>query len=197
MKHKKFDYSKHSLFIFISVLLICGFILGLFLSKYIEIKDTNNMNYYLSILIDETNPKSYFTTQFMIGSITILSIALLGTSIIGIPFIAFLIFTKGLQVGYSCALFLLTYSYKGIIGILIVFLPQITIDLITFYFISHFSLLFSINLIYGCTNKKCIPIKTRLNKMLNVLLLTIILIIVSSYFKSTVSIGLIKLFKSL
>ena len=197
MKHKKFDYSKHSLFIFISVLLICGFILGLFLSKYIDINDTFSINNYLSVLINDADAKEYFISQFMIGTFSIFTVVLFGTSLFGIPLISFLIYTKGAQIGFSCALFIISYSFKGILGILIVFIPQTLIDLLSFYMITHFCLLFSLNLVHCSISTSMIPIKTRINKLLNILILCFLLIILSSYLKSTLGIQLIKIFEKL
>lgn len=198
MKHKKRQLDKTSyISIFIVILLLCGFLLGLILSKYIEISDTENMSNYLSVLLDKNNQKNYFISQFMLGSFSLFIITLFGMSICGIPMISFLIFTKGVQIGFSCILFILTYSYKGILGILMVFLPQIFLDLLSFYIISHFSILFSMNLIYGCTSKQIIPFKTRINKLLNILILCLILTITSSYFKSTIGIWLIHIFEKI
>lgn len=189
--------NEYHILLYFTILLSCGFIMGLFLSKYIDIKDSENMSSYLTILINDTNVKNYFISQFMIATISTFSIILLGTSLLGLPMISFLIYTKGLQIGFSCILFIYSYSFKGIVGILMIFLPQTLLDLVSFYMITHFCLIFSLNLVHSCTTNTIIPLKIRINKLLNVLIVCFILILASSYFKSTLGIQLIKLFEKL
>lgn len=193
-KKEKMDYN---ILIYFNILLISGLVLGLYLSKYININDTNGLNSYLSVMMDGLNPNNYFVSQFMIGTITILLVTLLGTSICGFPLISFFIFSKGMQIGFSCILFLLTYSYKGILGIIIVFIPEILIDIIALYIASQASLYLSLSMIHSVTTTTIMPLKNKINIMLNVILVSILLIFVSSYFKSTIGIELIKIFKNL
>lgn len=196
MKYNKYK-TDYNAMIYFNILLISGILLGLYLSKYINMNDTNGLNSYLSVMMDGINPNNYFVSQFMIGTITILLVTLLGTSICGFPLISFLIFSKGIQIGFSCILFLLTYSYKGILGILIVFIPEIIIDIIAFYIATQASLYLSLNMIHAITTTSIIPLKNKVNIMLNVIIVSIILTFVSSYFKSTIGIELIKIFKNL
>ena len=60
----------------------------------------------------------------------------MGFSLIGIPFISFFIFTKGVQIGLSSSLLILTYEWKGILGIILTIIPQILFDLIAYYMIA-------------------------------------------------------------
>lgn len=199
MKYKKFKYqnSDYHMLLFFLILLCCGIMMGIFLSRYIDMGDTNNMNSYLSVLIDKANPNQYFISQFMIGTLTIILVVLLGTSLCGFPLISFLIYTKGVQIGFSCVLFIFTYSFKGILGILMVLLPQLILDILSFYFIAHHCLFSSMNLVHTSITTSTIPIKQYCNKLLNVVILCFLLVVVSSYFKSTIGIELIKLFENL
>lgn len=196
MKYKNYKADYHMLIYFI-ILLISGIVMGLYLSRYININDTNGLHSYLSVMMENMSPHNYFISQFMIGTITILLVMLLGTSICGFPLISFLIYSKGLQIGFSCSLFLMTYSYKGILGILIVFIPEIIIDIIAFYIASHASLYLSLNLIHVATTTSKLPLKAKINAILNVMIISILLTLVSSYFKSTLGIELIRLFQKL
>ncbi|NBK97697.1 MAG: stage II sporulation protein M [Erysipelotrichia bacterium] len=191
---KKADYH---MMLFFMILLTFGFAMGLFLSKYIDIADKDSLTTYMSVLIDKANPNDFFLSQFMIGTISILLIVLLGTSLCGFPLISFLIYTKGVQIGFSCALFILSYSYKGILGIIMVFLPQTILDVIAFYVTTHFCLYFSMNLINASITTATIPLKNKCNKLLNLLFVSFIFIFISSYFKSTLGIELIRVFENL
>lgn len=194
VKVAKADYH---MMLFFMILLIFGFAMGLFLSKYIDINDKDSLSTYMSVLIDKANPNEFFQSQFMIGTISIILVVLLGTSLCGFPLISFLIYTKGVQIGFSCALFILSYSYKGILGILMVFLPQTLLDIIAFYVTTHFCLYFSMNLVHSTITTSTIPLKSKTNKLLNLLFVSFLLIFVSSYFKSTLGIELIKIFENL
>lgn len=194
MKVAKADYH---MMLFFMILLVFGFAMGLFLSKYIDIADKDSLNTYMSVLIDTANPNDFFLSQFMIGTLSIVLVVLLGTSLCGFPLISFLIYTKGVQIGFSCALFVLSYSYKGILGIMMVFLPQTFLDIVAFYVTTHFCLYFSMNLVHATITSATIPLKSKLNKLLNLLFVSFFLIFVSSYFKSTLGIELIRLFENL
>lgn len=198
MKNKKIKVCiDYPIFLYFMILIVSGFIMGIFLSKYIDTNDTFSINNYLSVLINDAQSKEYFVSQFMIGTFSIFTVVLFGTSLFGIPLISLLIYSKGVQIGFSCALFIVAYSFKGILGILIVFIPQTLIDLLSFYMITHFCLLFSMNLVHCSISTSVIPLKIRINKLLNILIFCFILIIVSSYLKSTLGIQLIKIFKKL
>lgn len=185
------------LMLFFLILISTGFVMGLYLSKYIEVSDQNMLTSYMSVLIDKTNPNDFFVTQFMLATFSIILIVLLGSSLCGFPMISFFIYTKGAQIGFSCALFISTYSYKGILGIIMVFLPQTILDIIAIYIISHFSLYFSISLVKSSISTCSIPLKNKINQLLNILFVCFFLIFVSSYFKSTLGIELIRLFENL
>lgn len=205
MKNNKFNRFKkvrvgkadYHMMLFFMILLVFGFAMGLFLSKYIDINDKDSLSTYMSVLIDKANPNEYFQSQFMIGTISIILVVLLGTSLCGFPLISFLIYTKGVQIGFSCALFILSYSYKGILGIIMVFLPQTLLDIVAFYVTTHFCLYLSMNLIHSTITTTTIPLKNKTNKLLNLLFVSFLLIFVSSYFKSTLGIQLIKIFENL
>lgn len=196
-KNVKVGKADYHMMLFFMILLVFGFAMGLFLSKYIDINDKDSLSTYMSVLIDKANPNEYFQSQFMIGTISIILVVLLGTSLCGFPLISFLIYTKGVQIGFSCALFVLSYSYKGILGIIMVFLPQTLLDIVAFYVTTHFCLYFSMNLVHSTITTTTIPLKSKTNKLLNLLFVSFLLIFVSSYFKSTIGIELIKIFENL
>lgn len=186
----------HMLLFFI-ILLTSGFLIGLVLSRYIDLQDSDTLNSYMSILVKEGNVNNYFISQFMIGALSIILVILLGTSLCGFPLISFMIFTKGVQIGFSCALFIITYSFKGILGIVLVFIPQIILDVIAFYIVCQYCLHFSIQISQASITSATIPMKKKVNKLLNVVLISFILIFISSYFKATLGIEFIKFFENL
>ena len=104
--------------------------MGIIVSNYIDVSDIKSLSSYLTTIDSGVDKYDYFVSQFFSGIVFILFVFLLGTSLIGIPIISFIAFTKGMQIGFSCALFVYTYHLKGIAGIIMTLLPQVAMDLI-------------------------------------------------------------------
>lgn len=184
-------------FIFFNILIICGFIIGIYLSKHITQLDQSNLHNYMSVLIDIEGYENYFVNQFMMQFIIVLILMLLSTSYIGVPIIAFIIYSKGLQLGFSCSLFIYTYGFKGILGIFIVFIPQMLLDICAFY-ISSIYCSECAKYTYRCTiSNSAIQYQKLINKTLSILIICIILIFISSYFKASIGIECIKFFQNI
>lgn len=196
-KHHKYQGFLHKykqVYLYISILVVVGFCMGIFLSNYIDVKDTANLSAYLTTVNDGVDKYDYFVNQFFIGILFILFVFLLGTSIIGIPVVSFITFTKGLQIGFSCALFVCTYQMKGIVGILLTLLPQVIMDLLATFLISASAIQLSMYLIYSCTNRERLDFKKLFNSVLNDIFIAFIIILIGAYLKSTLVIELIKIF---
>ncbi len=181
-------------YLFISILVIVGFCMGIFLSNYIDVKDTANLSAYLTTVNENVDKYAYFVDQFFLGILFILFVFFLGTSIIGIPIVSFITFTKGLQIGFSCALFVCTYQMKGIIGILITLLPQVLMDLLATFLISACAIQLSMYLIYSCSNCERLDFKRLINSVLNDIFISFVIVLIGSYIKATVVMELIRLF---
>ncbi len=139
----------------------------------------------------------YFISQFFMGILFVIVVFTLGTSIMGIPFISFVVFSKGLQIGFSSALFICTYHMKGIVGILLTLLPQVLFDVLTTYLISASAIQLSMYIIYSCSTRERLSLKKLLNSVLNDILICFLFVFISSYLKSTLVIEFIKLFNLL
>ena len=192
MKSKYFK--RYNTFLFISILLLTGFLFGLYISKYSNIKDMEYLKYFLTTMNQSVTKYDYYVSQVVGGIVFTLLIVLLGTSIIGSPFISFLIFSKGIQIGFSCALFIYTYQLKGILGILLTVVPQIVFDLPFIYLVSGSAIHLSLFVLYSTMSTHALSLKAYVNSFLNHLLVAFLLILMSSFLKSTVLIELIKLF---
>ncbi len=197
MKKIKTNKQSYQSFFFFNILIISGFIIGLYLSKYITQLDQSNLNSYMSVLIDIDGYENYFVNQFMMQLFIVLLLLMLATTYIGMPIISFIIYTKGLQLGFSCALFMFTYGFKGILGIIIVFIPQMIFDLLAFYITSIYSLELSKYTFKCMKSNAVINFQKTMNKTLNILIVTIILVFLSSYFKASIGIECIRFFQNL
>lgn len=199
MKQKKRFYhgflrKYHNVYLFLCILVGCGFLMGIVLSNYIDVSDIQHLSSYLTTINSGVDKYDYFVEQFFLGIVFILFVFLLGTSLIGIPIISFIAFTKGLQIGFSCTLFVLTYQFKGIAGILMTLVPQIIFDLIATFLISASAIQLSMYVIYSSSNRERLNFKQLTNTVLNDIFICFLIVLVGSYLKSTIGIEFIKLF---
>lgn len=189
-----FLHKYKNVYIFIGVLILSGFFMGVFLSRYINSSDIHSLSSYLTTVQQSEDTYTTFVSQFFTGILFILLVFFLGTSIIGIPVIAFIIFTKGLQIGFSCALFLASYQLKGIAGIVMTLAPQVLLDLLSTCLIAASAIQLSMYLIYSTSNRDRLNFKLLTNSILNDLCICFVFVLIAAYVKSTLVIELIKLF---
>lgn len=180
---------------FLSILVVSGFFCGVLLTRWLDGNDIELLSKYLiTIPSSSLDMKSFFSTQIVLNSAFIIIIYLLGLSMIGIPFIAFVMFTKGVQIGFSCALFWHAYQFKGIVGIIMTLFPQIIFELVAYTLICKTAIEFSLSLLYCLFHSKTLPILSVLNHTLTDLIISLLLILIATFLKSTVIIYLMKLF---
>lgn len=184
----------HNVYLYISILVGCGAIMGMILSNFIDVNDVKHLSSYLTTIEEGVNKYDYFVSQFFTGILFILFVFLLGTSVVGIPIISFIAFTKGLQIGFSCALFVCTYQLKGIVGILLTLIPQVAFDLIATFLISASAIQLSMYIVYSTTNRERLDFRKLANTVLNDIFICFLIILVGSYLKSTIGLEFIKLF---
>lgn len=190
-RYQGFFRKYRHVYLFIGILLACGFAAGLYFSKTININDMKNFSSSISALSDSTTS---FSSAFFVGILFIFFVFFLGTSIIGIPFISFIVFTKGIQIGFSCALFVYTYQLKGIAGIILTLLPQVLFDCLATFLISASAIQLSMFLIISCSNHERLDFKKLFNSVLNDLIICFLIVVAEAFVKSTLIIQLVKLF---
>lgn len=183
-----------NVYLYLSILVGAGMIAGVIFSRYIEVSDVQSLSSYLTTLDTSVSKYDYFISHFFQGILFILFVFMLGTSMVGIPIISFIVFTKGLQIGFSCALFVCTYHLKGIAGIIMTLLPQVLFDLIATFLIAASAIQLSMYLLYTTTSKERLDIKKLGNSVLNDILICFIILLVGSYLQSTLVIEFIKIF---
>ena len=182
---------------FLLILLIFGMITGVLLSRWISSADVERLSsYLLTTVITSVEPQSFFTSQFVTNILFMLAVFFLGFSLAGIPLIGFVVFTKGVQIGFSCVLYVLTYQLKGVLGILLTLIPQILFDLIALFLVSVISTEISYALIQRCLgySRSDFSLIHLINSRLNVLIVSLLLIFFSAWIKSTLVIRLMEIF---
>lgn len=175
--------------VFFIVLLFIGIIAGTFFSLVINKND--------KILVNETVQSFFQTIQnkelnffevlkntvFDNISNTIL-IWLFGISIIGIPIILFLYFSKAFILGFSLGSILLQYSYKGIILSFFYIFPHQVFNLILYTFLMLYALSLSIKLFFVLIKRKTIDFKPIMNRYILVLGITVTGFLLSALYEA-------------
>lgn len=196
--HKYLNYwQKHqNVAHFLSILLLCGMICGILLSQWIDASIVSSLsNTAFSTILSDIDRTQFFISQFTTNITLALVVLFFGFSILGMPFIAFVIFTKGVQIGFSCAMYLITYHLKGMLGILFTLIPQVLFDAIAIFIISMLSFELSFELFKRCfINTKAIEWKKVFEEKINGILFSFALILLSSLLKATVVVFLMKIF---
>lgn len=168
--------------------------MGIMLSKIIDVNDIKSLASYLTTMDSTSNTYELFVSQFFNGIMFIVFVFLLGTSLAGIPIISLIVFSKGMQIGFSCALFVYSYHLKGIAGIVLTLFPQVLMDLLATYLICAGAIQLSMYIMYSTTNRHRLNFKQLFNSILNDIFICFIIVLAGSYLKSTLVIQLIKLF---
>lgn len=175
------------LFVFYIILLLIGIIagsvfvtilnnddlmlVGKHLNSFLNNIDDNNINYIGAL-------KSNLLTNIFI----ILIIWLLGISIIGLPIIIFIYFTKIFVTGFTIASIISTFKFKGLIFSFIYVFPSQVLIILILIFLMIFSSSFSFKLIYSIFKKKTFDFRYIMNKYFKVLLISLIVITITSLY---------------
>lgn len=168
--------------------------MGIFGSKLLDMEVLNQLDVILIPMNDSYDLYSTFIFQFVLQVIYIFIILILATSLLGSVLIAFIIFTKGFQIGLTCMMFIYTYELKGILGIVLTLIPQVFIDMLPIIIISLFSIEMSNRILYTCLNNHRIQLENELNQGLNYFIYSLISALISSFLKVTLIVMLIRFF---
>ena len=105
-----------------------------------------------------------------------------------------ILFRRGMQIGFSCALFVYTYQLKGIAGIILTLFPQLVIDCLATFLISASAIQLSMYLIISCSNREKLDFHRLFNSILNDLIICFIMVIAEAYVKADLMVWFVKLF---
>ncbi len=134
-----------------------------YISNFFENIKNNNLNYIMALKNGSISSLSY-----------ILIVWLLGISIIGMPIVLFMYFSKFFVIGFSISSIIKGYGLKGCLLSFTYIFPHQIIYIIAYTMLSIYSIKLSIKLISTIIKKDKIDFKPIINKYLFVLLLSII-----------------------
>ena len=173
-KLKKKTSSNKRIIIFLVGLFLIGIIAGSIFITVISKTDQALVKEYIKEFINKIDKnKLNYLDALKNASISNLSfiiiVWLLGLSIVGIPIVVFMYFSKAFVLGFSLSAFILQYKTKGIIIALIYFFPHHIVNMIAYTLVMIYSLKISFILINSILKKKTISFKPIMNRYLIVL----------------------------
>jgi stage II sporulation protein M len=143
-----------------------------YIKEFVNKADKNKLN-YLEALKNASLSNGLF----------IVIVWLLGFSIIGIPIVIFMYFSKAFILGFSLSSFILQYKFKGLLLALIYFFPHHVVNILAYTLIMIYSLKISFILINSIIKKKTISFKAIMNRYLIVFAVSIGMVIVASLYE--------------
>ncbi len=104
---------------------------------------------------------------------------LLGLSVIGIPIILLLFFSKLFIIGFSLTSIIINYKLKGIFLSIVYIFPHHIINMFAYIFLIIYAIVISITITETIVKKKVIDFKPIMNKYIYVFLVTLIFVLIS------------------
>lgn len=192
----KFRTNK-SMFVFLVILVIVGIVAGTLFLLMISKDDQAMVQQYLSTFLDHVKQnKLNFLQAFqgsLIGNILfVLGIWLLGISVIGIPIMIFMFFSKAFTLGFALSSMIANYKVKGcLLGFVYVF-PHHIFNILLYSFLMAYALSFSIRLIFSLLKKKSLDFKVMMNQYVKVLIICVVGIVATSLMETFLTPVLLK-----
>lgn len=184
---KRVKLDKH-LLIFLMILLIVGIIVGAVFVTILNESDQTLINEYLNSFLSniENNKLNYissFKNSLISNIIFVLIIWLLGISIIGLPIMIFMYFSKIFVLGFSIGSIIVNFHLKGIIFALVYSLGQ-ALFLFGLIILMIYAMSFSFKLIDCFFKKKTFDFKLVINKYTFILGIILIVSLIASLYDS-------------
>ncbi len=183
--------------LFLLILLIIGITVGSIFVTILNQSDKSLVNEHLNDFLNsvEGNKLDFslaLKNNLVSNILYVLIIWLLGISVIGLPIIIFMFFSKTFILGFSVGAIISTFKTKGILFSLIYTFPGQVISLLFLILLVMYSMSFSFKMIYLIFKKKTLDFKIVMNKYFKVLLVVLIAIILMSLYDTYLMPRLVK-----
>ena len=186
---KMFSINKKIIVFFIGLLIIAlifGSSLALFLNENDKMLVTNYLKNFITN-INTTNNTSLFVNGLFTNCSYGIFIWLLGISIIGIPIILLMFFSKCFILGFSVSSIIINYKVKGILFALIYIFPNQVINILIYGLLASYGIIFSLKIIYSLFNKTEFKINQAFKKYFKIFIISIITLLISNIYESFIS----------
>lgn len=184
-KLKQVIFKKKNTILFVVGIVFIAFITGCIFTTILSSTDKILVKDYIGEFIskidnNELNYVNGFKNSFFSNLVFLITMWILGISVIGIPINLFIYFAKSFILGFSISSFILKYKVKGCLFSLLYIFPHHIINLVVYTFLLLFTMNFSKRIIISLKSKKTISFYSSFKKYVLVLLLSIIIIFITS-----------------
>lgn len=186
------------IFVFLFVLMLIGIIAGSIFTTILNSSDKKLVVDHLNDFINNINNNKldylFSLKSNLITNISyVMLIWLLGISVIGLPIIIIMFFTKCFILGFSVGSVLITFKLKGILVSLVYVFPGQVISLLFLLLLMMYSMSFTFRMLYAILKKKSLDFKLIINKYFKILLIVLGVVILMSLYDTYLMPRLIKL----
>lgn len=160
-------------------LIILGVVAGSIFFMSINVSDKKEamneiVNFYQNIK-NTINHGQTLKNSFITNIVYLLSIFVLSLTIIGLPFIIFLIFFRGFIIGFCISTIISCYNYKGILYCFLYLFPHELIKILCIILTGYYGIILSVKLIKLIFTRKKINYKLYLKRYGVVMLISLFL----------------------
>ena len=184
-KLKKEIKSNRNYLIFLIILMIIALVGGSIFSLIIKSSDKKIVAEYLNDFFNNLSLEKLNYLKILLNSIsgnliTNIIIIILGFTIIGIPLIIFIFFSKIFSIGFTFASLIINFKIKGLFFAIFYLLPYGLLIIISNILIMIYTLSLSLKLFSCITKKKVISFKLIIKKYIYIIIITSIIILITS-----------------
>jgi stage II sporulation protein M len=176
------------LYVYVAVLFITGVIFGVVIVQALTLEQKQELSRHLGNffqMVDlglEWDKQHSFLQSFLLNLKWLALISLLGLSVIGLPFILFMDFLKGVLIGFTVGFMVGEYAWKGMLFALTSVVPQNLILIPTLIICSVTSIAFGLHLLKNRFLRQHLNIPISFAKFIaTTFSLSILLLVVSLY----------------
>jgi len=186
-----------NLLLFFIILLFIGVIVGSIFVVMLNKADQTLIQEYLNGFLDniQNNKIDYWLVlkNNLWNILLFISVIwLLGISVIGLPVIVVMFFTKAFILGFSIGSIIFTFKLKGILFALIYVFPGQVFSLLACLILSMYAVSFSMKLIYALIKKKTIDFKHMINRYLLIFAIVLAIVVIMSLYDTYLMPRLVK-----
>lgn len=182
---------------FLNIITIIGIITGsifiVILNKGDKSLVINSIKQFFSNLSkDKFDYILIFKNAIISNTLFSFVIWIIGISVIGVIIVICILFYKSFTLGFTISSIIYTYKLKGIVLSIFYVFPHMIINILILLYLSSYSIKLSIILIKSIIKKENLNFKSFFNNYIQVLLISLIFIVLSSLYESFISLQILK-----
>lgn len=183
---KLFNVDKKVL-LFLLIISIVGIVTGSFFMIILSSDDkliiTDSLNQFINS-ISKITTIDYFKSNFILNSLYLVILWLLGISVIGLPIVIMIIFFKSFVISLTFSSFIINFKFKGFLYGLIYNFPHSILNLLVYIYLGIYSIKLSLAIISSIIQKKNINFKNIMNRYIKIFLFSILIVILTTLYET-------------